>query len=139
MTDRQSDQDKALPPYPHSASGKLYDAIAAEGRFALQRCRDCAQFLYPAHDVCPSCLSTTLPLTEAPPRGRIASETTIRATTNPYFQTHLPIRIGLVILDCGPTMIAFLQEGTGMGDRANLSFRLDAFGRAMAWAARPKT
>lgn len=122
------------PPYPPSASGQLYDAIAADGRFALQRCRDCAEFLYPAHDVCPSCLSTSLSLTDAPPHGTIASETTIRATTNSYFQERLPIRIGLVILDCGPSMIVFLEEGTGAGNRTSVSFRLDGFGRAMAWA-----
>ncbi len=132
MTDRPSDQ--ALPPYPPSASGAFYDAIAAEGRFALQRCADCAQFLYPAHDVCPSCLSTNLPLVDAPPQGQIASETTIRATTNPYFRDRLPIRIGLVILDCGPSMIAFLDDGAGMGDRIDMSFHPDTFGRAMAWA-----
>ncbi|QFT61190.1 hypothetical protein FIU94_20330 (plasmid) [Sulfitobacter sp. THAF37] len=134
MNDRHSDQDQALPPYPQSASAELYDAVAVEGRFALQRCQECSEFLYPAHDVCSFCLSTDLPLVDAPRMGRIASETTIRATTNPYFQQRLPIRIGLVILDCGPSMIAFLDENAGMGDRISVSFRPDAFGRAMAWA-----
>ena len=132
--DRKTDQDKAQPPYPPSTSGALFDVVAAEGRFALQRCQDCGQFLYPAHDVCPSCLSTDLSLKDAPPGGRIASETTIRATTYPYFRERLPIRIGLVILDCGPSMIAFLEEGAGIGGRTSVSFRLDTFGRAMAWA-----
>lgn len=134
MNDRRSEPDQALPPYPQSASAKLYDLVAAEGRFALQRCQDCAAFLYPAHDVCTFCLSTNLPLVDAPPQGRIASETMIRATTNPYFQQRLPIRIGLVILDCGPSMIVFLDETARMGDRISVSFRPDAFGRAMAWA-----
>ncbi|WP_339760363.1 hypothetical protein [uncultured Hoeflea sp.] len=82
-------------------------------------------------------MSTNLLLNDAPPGGRIASETTIQATTNPYFQKRLPIRIGLVILGCGPTMITFFEEGTGLGDHTSVSFRLDAFGQAIAWVEWP--
>ncbi len=109
-------------------------AAAAEGRFALQVCGKCGRAVYPAHDACPFCLSEELILTDVPPGGRIVAETTVRVAIHPYFRERSPWRIGIVELDCGPSMIAHLHGDCREGERVRMTLKLDKAGAAAAFA-----
>ena len=66
------------PPRARSRASHGFTRAAAEGRFMLQRCGACGAFCYPARDACPACLSADLVFTDAPRRGTLLSETTLR-------------------------------------------------------------
>ncbi|MFQ0812611.1 short-chain dehydrogenase [Brucella anthropi] len=51
-----------------------------------------------------------------------------------YFRERAPWRIGLVKLDCGPTMVAHLHDGCEMGERAKMSLQLDKAGQVACFA-----
>lgn len=125
---------QALPPEGRSRAGMLLTQAAAAGRFALQRCRDCDTFCYPAHDACPNCLSVDLALEDAPTGGTVVSETTVRVPADIYFRERAPWRIGLVKLDCGPLMVAHLHADCRDGDRVRMSLQLDKAGLAAAFS-----
>jgi len=112
----------------------LLTQAAAEGRFALQRCRECGAFCYPAHDACPNCLSAELALEDAPTGGTVVSETTVRVPADIYFRERAPWRIGLIKLDCGPIAVAHLHVDCGDGDRVRLSLQLDKAGLGAVFA-----
>lgn len=122
------------PPRARSRSAHLHTRAAAEGRFLLQRCAECAAFLYPAREACPLCLSADLPLSEAPRGGVLLTETTIRVPADLYFRERAPWRIGIVQLDCGPVMISHLHEAVREGEAVRMSFQLDKSGNAVAFA-----
>lgn len=124
----------ALPPAGRSRAGMLLTRAAAEGRFALQRCGECGAFCYPAHDVCPACLSTDLRLTDAPRGGVLVCETTVRVPADVYFRERAPWRIGLVRLDCGPTVVAHLHADCRETEAVRLSLQIDKAGQAAAFA-----
>lgn len=126
---------QSLPPAARSRAGMLLTQAAAEGRFALQCCGECGTFCYPAHDVCPRCLSIDLALHDAPTGGTVVSETTVRVPADAYFREQAPWRIGLVKLDCGPVMVAHLHADCRDGDRTRMSLQLDKAGQAAAFAS----
>lgn len=124
----------AQPPGARSRRAHLHTLAAAEGRFALQVCAECGTPAYPARDACPVCLSADIPLTDVPRGGTILSETTVRVPADVYFRERAPWRIGIVRLDCGPTMVAHLHGDTRDGHRVRMSFGLDKSGNAVAFA-----
>lgn len=124
----------ALPPLGRSRADQVLTQAASVGRFAIQCCEECGRYCYPAHDACPNCLSSQLLLKDAPNGGTILSETTIRVPADVYFRERAPWRIGLVKLDCGPTMVAHLHEDCKMGDRAIMSLQLDKAGQVACFA-----
>jgi len=124
----------SLPPMGRSRAGMLLTRAATEGRFALQRCGECGAFCYPAHDVCPGCLSTDLKLTDAPNGGILVSKTVVRVPADVYFRERAPWRIGMVKLDCGPTVIAHLHADCREAEPVRLSLQLDKAGQAAAFA-----
>ncbi|NVN85504.1 MAG: SDR family NAD(P)-dependent oxidoreductase [Rhodopseudomonas sp.] len=103
-------------------------AAAAEGRFELQVCADCAAVIYPPRDACPACLSARLPFKAVDPNGELVAETTVRISTDPYFRERTPWRIGSVKLDCGPVLVAHLHGDTIEGGRVRLALQLDRSG-----------
>ena len=123
-----------VPPTARSRKAHIFTRAAAEGRFMLQRCGGCGTYLYPAHDVCSSCLSADLPVVEAPDGGVILSFTSVRVPVDPYFRDRAPWKIALVGLDCGPKVIAHMHGDCQMGERVRLSFQLDRSGSAAAFA-----
>jgi short-subunit dehydrogenase/uncharacterized OB-fold protein len=127
-----------LPPGLRSRTAHGLTAAAAEGRFALQVCADCAAVLYPPRDACPRCLSARLRFRDLPPGGVVLAETTIRTSTERYFRERVPWRIGTVRLDCGPAFIAHLHGDAVEGARVRLTLRLDRSGNAVA-IAMPET
>jgi len=123
-----------LPPLPRSRASHGFTRAAAEGRFVLQRCAACGTFIYPARDACPSCLSADLCFAEAPRAGTLMSETTIHVPAEVYFRERAPWRIGLVAMQCGPTLVAHLHQDCQEGKPVALSWQLDKAGQAVAFA-----
>ncbi len=103
-------------------------AAAAQGRFELQKCLECAMIFYPPRDACPRCLSARVPFVPVDNRGTLAVETTIRTSTDPYFRERAPWRVGLTRLDCGPVVLAHLHGDVREGDRVRLDLKLDKGG-----------
>jgi NAD(P)-dependent dehydrogenase (short-subunit alcohol dehydrogenase family)/uncharacterized OB-fold protein len=107
---------------------------AAEGRFCLQRCADCGTVVYPPRDACPACLSPRLPYADVDPGGVLLAETTVRASSDPYFRERLPWRIGTVRLDAGPVLLAHLHGDALEGGRVRLELKLDKGGAPVVLA-----
>ena len=103
-------------------------AAAAEGRFALQVCRDCATVIYPPREACPSCLSARIPYAPVDDAGTLLAETTVRTSIDPYFRERTPWRVGVVALDCGPSVVAHLHGDAIEGARVRLAIKLDRAG-----------
>lgn len=131
-------QQQTFPPSARSRTAQLLTQAAAEGRFALQRCAECGQYVYPSREVCPNCLSVDLALTDAPDGGVIVTETTTRVTSDPYFRERVPWRAGIVKLDCGPTAVAHLHGDCQDGDRVRVTLQIDKSGQAVFFALPPK-
>ncbi|QQN66666.1 SDR family NAD(P)-dependent oxidoreductase [Bradyrhizobium diazoefficiens] len=124
----------ASPPRPRSRQSHGLTRAAAEGRFMLQRCEACGTFAYPAREACPSCLSAELAFVDAPRRGILLAETSTRVPSDVYFRERAPWRIGLVKMDCGPTIVTHLHADCVEGAPVRMSFQLDKSGQAVAFA-----
>ncbi|WP_439404866.1 SDR family NAD(P)-dependent oxidoreductase [Bradyrhizobium sp. DASA03076] len=124
----------ASPPRPRSWTSHGFTRAAAEGRFMLQRCAACGSFAYPAREACPSCLSVGLVFIDAPRRGMLLAETTARVPSDVYFRERAPWRIGLVKMDCGPSIVAHLHADCVEGAAVRMSLQLDKSGQAVAFA-----
>ena len=123
-----------LPQGVRSRTALGLTAAAAEGRFRLQVCDDCAAVVYPPRDACPRCLSPRLPFKDVDNRGTLLAETTIRTSTDVYFRERMPWRIGTVQLDAGPSIVAHLHGDLSEGQRTRLQLKLDKSGQAIAIA-----
>lgn len=117
-----------LPPAARSRGAHGLTAAAAEGRFALQVCAECAAVVYPPREACPCCLSPRLPFQDVDPYGTLATETTVRVSPEPYFRERAPWRVGLIKLDVGPMVVAHLHGDTREGGRVRLALKLDRSG-----------
>jgi NAD(P)-dependent dehydrogenase (short-subunit alcohol dehydrogenase family)/uncharacterized OB-fold protein len=123
-----------LPQGVRSRTALGLTAAAAEGRFQLQVCAECATVVYPPRDACPRCLSARLPFCDVDNRGTLLAETTIRTSTDVYFRERMPWRIGTVALDAGPSIVAHLHGDLREGQRTRLELKLDKSGQAIAMA-----
>ena len=119
------------PPDARSRSALQLTAYAAEGRFALQVCESCNTVLYPAREVCSSCLSMALSWRDVSPEGELLATTTVRISNDVYFHERTPWRVGTVKLDCGPPIICHLHGDCNNGDRVRLINRLDKAGQGV--------
>ena len=119
------------PPAMRSRAALHLTAAATEGRFALQRCADCATVLYPPRDACSSCLSTALDWEEMPQGGILLAETTVRTSPRLYFRERMPWRAGTVQLDAGPTLLAHIHGDVPARARVRITARLDQAGQGV--------
>ena len=94
----------------HSRAALRMTEAAAAGRFELQQCKECGAVQYPARDACHRCLSVELEWTPQSGAGRLISETTLFHSHLKQFENRLPLRIGLVHLQCGPVALAFVEK-----------------------------
>jgi NAD(P)-dependent dehydrogenase (short-subunit alcohol dehydrogenase family)/uncharacterized OB-fold protein len=118
-----------LPPGARSRVALGLTAAAALGRFELQQCKDCGTVQYPPREACQKCLSTRLPWKLQPPEGSILADTQLHHSNDLFFRERLPWRLGLVKLDCGPTVVAHLHEGAKK--RVTVRAMLDRAGQAV--------
>ena len=106
-----------LPPAGRSRVALGLTAAAARGRFELQVCRDCGAVQYPPRDVCRACLSHRLVWRRQDGHGELLTETTLRNAQELYFRERLPWRVGIVRLDAGVNVIAYLHDSVGTAPR----------------------
>jgi NAD(P)-dependent dehydrogenase (short-subunit alcohol dehydrogenase family)/uncharacterized OB-fold protein len=120
-----------LPPATRSRVALGLTAAAARGRFALQACRDCSAVQYPPREVCRACLSHRLIWRPQDGKGKLLTETTLHTAQELYFRERLPWRIGLVRLDAGVNLVAYLHAGVGAAPcRVRVETALDRAGQA---------
>jgi len=106
---------------------------AAQGRFMLQACAECGTATYPPRDACPLCWGE-LAWMDQPDGARVLCETTIRVSTDLYFQNHMPWRMGKVQLDAGPVALVHLHGALHSDDRAVVRMMIDRGGNAALFA-----
>lgn len=131
----QRTRHPTLPPQARSRPAHLLTQAAAEGRFALPRCRGCGSYSVPARDCCPSCLAGEYVLADAPAGGKVLSLTETEVPFLTYFRERAPWRVALVLLDCGPTVLAHAHYDCDEDGRVAMSLKLDKAGQAVFYAA----
>lgn len=121
-----------LPPSARSRIALGLTAAAARGRLELQVCQDCAAVQYPAREACRACLSDRLVWRLQSGRGELSAETVLHAAQELFFRERLPWRIGLVHLDAGADVIAYLHEKVSAAPcRVRVEAALDRAGQAV--------
>lgn len=111
---------------------------AARGMIAIRRCLQCGRNHYPPREVCPFCLSDSLDWNVSDDAdGVLLAQTVLHHTNEENFRARIPLRVGLVQLQCGPTVVAFVADGCTTGDRVTLGARLDEYGRPVLAAVPP--
>lgn len=106
------------------------DRAAAEGRLALQRCDECGARLYPPRELCPACLSASLSWDIADHlEGELLAATELCHSHDVAWRSRLPVRVALVRLDAGPTVLCFAPLATP--GRVRVCCALDAERRAV--------
>ena len=120
------------PPSFRSRAALGLTAAAAAGRFELQVCRSCGAVQYPPREACHRCLASVLEWCLQPGGAELLSETTLWHSHDEFFRSRLPIRLGLVRLDSGPTAIVFLDDGVAAAPgRVRVDARLDRAGQGV--------
>jgi NAD(P)-dependent dehydrogenase (short-subunit alcohol dehydrogenase family)/uncharacterized OB-fold protein len=121
-----------LPPWPRSRVGLGLTAAAAEGRFALQVCADCHAVQYPPREACHHCLSSSLAWRDQAGDGELISQTLLQHSHDLFFRERLPWRLGMVVLDSGPTVVVHLHGDVPPPPaRVRVGARLDKAGMAV--------
>jgi len=120
-----------LPPASRSRVALGLTAAAARGRFALQVCLDCGTVQYPPREICRECLSHRLVWRPQDGRGELVTETILRNAQELFFRERLPWRIGVVRLDAGVNVIAYVHASVGRAPgRVRVEAALDRAGQA---------
>jgi NAD(P)-dependent dehydrogenase (short-subunit alcohol dehydrogenase family)/uncharacterized OB-fold protein len=121
-----------LPPAARSRVALGLTAAAALGRFELQQCRDCGTVQYPPREACQTCLSVSLNWKTQSPDGELLALTVLHHSNDLFFRERLPWRLGLVKLDCGPTVVAHLHASIEKPPaRIRVTAMLDRAGQAV--------
>jgi NAD(P)-dependent dehydrogenase (short-subunit alcohol dehydrogenase family)/uncharacterized OB-fold protein len=126
-----------LPPGARSRAALRLTAAAAEGRLELQHCFDCATVQYPPRAVCLKCLSHRLEWRETDGAGELISDTVLHHSNELYYRARVPLRLGLVRLDAGPSLLAHLHGDCASG-RVRVRAQLDRSGQAVLVALPPQ-
>jgi uncharacterized OB-fold protein len=120
-----------LPPSVRSPAALGLTAAATKGRFELQVCRYCSAVQYPPREACHRCLGSTLDWTLQDGAGELIAETLLFHSHDGFFRPYLPIRLGLVKLDCGPTAVVYVADAVAATPaRVRVAVRLDKAGNA---------
>lgn len=122
------------PPEGRSREALGLISVAGQAEFKLQTCATCNAVQYPPRQLCHQCLSPELPWVAQPDGGTLLAETTLHHSNDVYFRERLPWRLGLVRLDCGPSVVAHVMEDCAPGGRVRMSIKLDRSSRAVMLA-----
>ena len=115
-----------LPPWQRSRVALGMTAAAAEGRFELQVCAKCGAVQYPPREACHRCLDDRLPWREQLGSGELLSQTRVHVSHDLFFRERVPWRLGMVKLDCGPTVVVHLHGDVAQPpSRVRVGARLD--------------
>ncbi|HEY2400147.1 MAG TPA: SDR family NAD(P)-dependent oxidoreductase [Steroidobacteraceae bacterium] len=130
MTPEHSISKTRLAPSGRSRVALALTAAAALGRFELQVCASCGTVQYPPREACHRCLSVQLDWTLQSGDGELISETTLAHSHEEFFRKRLPWRIGLVRLECGPTVVVHVHGDVAPAPaRVRVTARLDRSGQ----------
>lgn len=128
-----------LPAIPRALRSRIAQgltAAAAVGRFELQVCSRCAAVQYPPREACGRCLSVSLVWKPQSGAGQLLSRTVLHHSHDPYFRERLPWSVGMVRLDCGPTVLVHLPRNAPAPlARVRVSARLDRGGMGVLVAS----
>lgn len=123
---------KATPPSVRSRAALGLTAAATVGRFELQVCRACGAVQYPPREACHRCLSSLLDWKLQSGGGELLSQTRLLHSHHDFFRGRVPIRLGLVRLDSGPTAVVYLHGSVaGAPARVRVEARLDRAGQGV--------
>jgi len=126
----------AIPRGGRSRVSLGFTAAAALGRFELQVCSQCEAVQYPPREACYQCLSERLVWKPQNGAGELLSRTVLHHSHDPYFGKRLPWHVGMVRLDCGPTVLAHLPAVAPKPPaRVWVSARLDRAGQGVLVAS----
>lgn len=121
-----------LPPGGRSRIALGLTASAALGRFELQVCQSCGAVQYPPREACHLCLSDRLIWRAQDGSGELLAETVLHHSQELFFRERGPWRLGIVRLDCGPSVIAHLHGDCPPAPaRVQVANRLDKAGQAV--------
>lgn len=127
-----------LPPGARSRKALGLTAAAAKGEFRLQTCQACGAVQYPPREVCRQCLSEQLTWQAVNPHGTLLATTTLHHSNDLYFRERLPWRVGTVLMEAGPSVVAHVHGDCAEGERVKLALKLDRSGQAVLIALPPK-
>ena len=131
---------QAGPPVARSALWQQVNQAAKEGAFKLQICSKCDGVQYPPQEFCSYCLADELSWETVSPAGKVLSWTTTHASSNRFFKGILPFHVGMIKLDCGPVLIAYLAAASlHTGSRVQVTGVPDKSGQAVFLAGPPGT
>lgn len=100
----------------------------------LQHCTTCGVAQYPPRELCAACLADTLQWREIAGDGEVLAITELHHSHEPSSRSQLPLHVGLVLLDAGPSVVCFVDSGCRAGRRTRLVTRE---GRLHATAVAP--
>ena len=121
-----------LPPPARSRAALRLTAAAAEGRFELQHCFDCATVQYPPRSACVTCLSHRLEWHETDGAGELITDTVLHHSNELYYRERVPLRLGTVKLDAGPLALVHLHgDCAAAPSRVRVRAHLDKSGQAV--------
>ena len=120
-----------LPPGGRSRAALRLTAAAAEGRFELQHCFDCATVQYPPRSVCVNCLSHRLEWREVSGAGDLIADAVLHHSNELYYRERVPLRVGTIKLDAGPITLAHLCRDCAAPSRVRVRAHLDKSGQAV--------
>jgi len=124
-----------LPPPARSRAALRLTAAAAEGRFELQHCCDCGTVQYPPRSACVTCLSTHLEWRETDGVGELIADTVLHHSNELYYRERVPLRLGMVRLAAGPSLLAHVHGDCGSAPTpVRLRAHLDKSGQAVLMA-----
>lgn len=92
-------------PQPTALSKPHWDGCR-QGVLRVQRCADCASFVFVPQPVCTGCLGTNLEWVESSGRGTLYSYTTVHRPQRPVFE--VPYVVAIVELEEGWKMLTNL-------------------------------
>jgi len=102
----------------------------------LQCCRACGTANYPARAVCRACLSDDLAEQADSGEGALIATTLVHRSLEPAYAGELPVRVGMVRLDRGPRVLAYVRTDLAVPARVRLATALNPTGDAV-WRAEP--
>jgi hypothetical protein len=85
-------------PTPDRDTAPYWKALA-EGRFMLQRCRQCGHWTWPARPICSHCHGADLDWTESPGTGEVYSWVVTHQPYGPDLARMVPYTVALVRID----------------------------------------
>jgi len=112
-------------PRPTPVAAPFWDGLR-EGRLRLQRCEDCAAWIYYPRVRCPVCLSARVAWHDVEGDGAVFTFTVARQATAPAFADDVPQLLAIVELDVGvrvtSTLVDVAPEAVHVGLRVSPVF-----------------